>query len=90
MIGLSVRHSLTLTHSSLMQSPLLMPNSDSFWSMPNVTFKEQEQVLTYRTDTRHTDKHTKRLSHTTGPATCLLCGGSDCAPHILLRCKIVL
>ena len=55
--------------------------------MPNVTFKEQEQVLKYRTGTMHTDKHTKRFSHTTGPATCPLCGGSDSAPHILLRCN---
>jgi len=60
--------------------------SKKFWSMPNVTLKEQEQVLKYRTDTIHTDKHTKRFSHTTGPATCPLCGGSDSAPHILLRC----
>jgi len=60
---------------------------NKFWSMPNVVFKEQEQVLKYRTDTIHTDKHTKRFSHTTGPATCPLCGGSDSAPHILLRCN---
>jgi hypothetical protein len=60
--------------------------SNKFWSMPNVTFKEQEQVLKYRTDTIHTDKHTIRFSHTTGPATCPLCGGSDSAPHILVRC----
>jgi len=53
----------------------------------NVTFKEQEQVLKYRTDTIHTDKHTKRFGNTTGPATCPLCGGSDSAPHILLRCN---
>jgi hypothetical protein len=56
--------------------------------MPNVTFKEQEQVLKYRTDTIHTDRHAKRFSHTTGPATCPLCGGPDRAPHILLsRCN---
>ena len=62
--------------------------SNTFWSMPNVTFKEQEQVLKYRTDTIHTDKHTIRFSHTTGPATCLLCGGSsDSALYILLRCN---
>jgi hypothetical protein len=42
--------------------------SNTFWSMPNVTFMEQEQLLKYRTDTIHTDKHTKRFSHTTGPA----------------------
>jgi hypothetical protein len=35
----------------------------------------------------HSDKHTKRFSHTTGPATCPLCGGSDSAPQILLRCN---
>jgi hypothetical protein len=52
-----------------------------------LTFKEQEQVLKYRTDTIGTEKHTKRFSHTTGPATCPLCGGSDSAPHILLRCN---
>jgi len=61
--------------------------SKTFWSMPNVTFKEQVQVLKYRTDTIHTDKHTKRFSHTTGSATYPLCGGSDSAPHILLRCN---
>ena len=55
--------------------------------MPNVTFKEQGQVLKYRTDMMPTDKHTKRFSHTTGPATCPLSGGSDIAPHILLRCN---
>jgi hypothetical protein len=55
--------------------------------MSNVTCKEQEQVLKYRTDTIDTDKHTKRFSHTTGPATCPSCGGSDSAPHILLRCN---
>ena len=55
--------------------------------MPDVTSKEQEQVLKYRTDTIHTEKHTKRFSHMTGPATCPLCGGSDSAPHILLRCN---
>jgi hypothetical protein len=56
--------------------------------MPNVSFKEQEQIIKYRTDTMiHTDKHTKRFSHTTGPATCPLCGGSESAPHILLRCN---
>jgi len=61
--------------------------SNKFWSMPNVTFTEQEQVLKYRMDTIHTDKHTKRFRHTTGPATCPLCEGSDSAPHILLRCN---
>ena len=55
--------------------------------MPNVTFKKQEQILKYRTDTIHTDKHTKRFSYTTRPATCPLCGGSDSAPHTLLRCN---
>ena len=59
--------------------------SNKFWSMPNVTFKEQ--VLKYRMDTIHIDKHTKRFSHRTGPAACPLCGGSDSAPHILLRCN---
>jgi len=63
-------------------------SSNKFWPMPNVTFKEQEQVLKYRTDTMHTYKHTKRFSHTTGPTTCPLCGGSDRgALHILLRCN---
>jgi hypothetical protein len=61
--------------------------SNKFWSMPNVTFKEQEQVLKYRTGTIHTDKHTKRFSYMTGPSTCPLCRGSDSAPHILLRCN---
>ena len=61
--------------------------SNTFWSMPNVTFKKQEQILKYRTDTIHTDKHTKRFSYTTRPATCPLCGGSDSAPHTLLRCN---
>jgi hypothetical protein len=61
--------------------------SNKFWSMPNVTLKEHEQVLKYRTETIHTDKHTNRFSHTTGPATCPLCGRSDSAPHILLRCN---
>ena len=61
--------------------------SNTFWFMPNATFKEQEQVLRNRTDTIHIDKHTKRLSHTTGPATCPLCGRSDSAPLILLRCN---
>jgi hypothetical protein len=37
--------------------------SNKFWSMPTVTFKEQEQVLKYRMDTIHTGKHTKRFSH---------------------------
>jgi hypothetical protein len=55
--------------------------------MPNVIYKEQEQVLKYRTDTIHTDKYTKKCSHTTGPATCPLCRGLDVAPHILLRCN---
>jgi hypothetical protein len=55
--------------------------------MPNVTFKEQEQNLKYRTDTIHTDKHTKRFSHMTGPATCPLFKGLDNAPHMLLRCN---
>ena len=53
--------------------------------MPNVTFKVQEQVLTGRI--RYTDKHIKRFIHTTGPATCPLCGGSDSAPNIPLRCN---
>jgi hypothetical protein len=76
------------THSNLMQSPLLTPNSvTDFGPCPNVIYKEQEQVLKYRTDMIHTEKHTKRLSHTTGPATCLLCRGSDSAPHILLSCN---
>ena len=35
----------------------------------------------------HTEKHTKRFSHTTGPATCPLSGGSDSALYILLRCN---
>ena len=89
MIRLSLQHSPTFAHGKLLQSPLRMPNSvTSFWSMPNVTFKEQEQVLKYRTNTIHTDNtYTKRFSHTTGPATCPLCGGSDSAPHILLRCN---
>ena len=61
--------------------------SNTFWSMPNVTFKEQEQVFKNKTDTIHTNKHTKRFSHTTGPATCPLCGGSGGAPHILIMCN---
>ena len=61
--------------------------SNKFWSMPTVTFKELEQVLKHRTDMIHTDKHTKRFSHTTVPATCPLCGGLDSAPHVLLRCN---
>jgi hypothetical protein len=42
--------------------------------------EEQGQGLKYRTDTQ-------RYSHMTGPATCPLCGGSDSAPHMLLRCN---
>jgi hypothetical protein len=61
--------------------------SNKFWSMSNVTFKEQEQVLKYRTDTIHIDKHTKRFSHMAGHVTCPLCRGSDSAPHMLLRCN---
>jgi len=61
--------------------------SNEFRSMPNVTSKEQKRGHNYGTDTIHTDKHTKRCSHTTGPATCPLCGGSDSAPHMLLRCN---
>ena len=61
--------------------------SSKFWSMPNATIKEQEQVLKYRVDTIHTDKHTKQFSRTTGPATCPLCRRSDSGPHILLRCN---
>ena len=64
--------------------------SNTFWFMPNVTIKEQEQVLKYRTDTIHTDKHTKRFSHTTGPATCPLCGGSDSAPQYFLGATTIL
>jgi hypothetical protein len=55
--------------------------------MPNVTFKEEEQVIQYKTDTIHIDKHTKRFSHMTGPATCPFRAGLDSAPHILLRCN---
>ena len=47
-------------------------------SDPNILFD------TY-TDTIHTDKHTKRFSHMTGPATCPLCWRSDSAPHMLFR-----
>jgi len=75
------------SHTQQPSAKPLAQLSNTFWSMPNVTFKEQEQVLKYRTDTIHTDKHTKRFGHTTGPATCPLCGGSDSAPHILLRCN---
>ena len=45
------------------------------------------QTLKYGTDTIHTDKHTKRCSHMTDPATCPLYGGSDSVPHMLLRCN---
>jgi hypothetical protein len=51
-----------------MQQPTAKPLahaqlSNTIWSMPNVTFKEQQQeVLKYRTDTIHTDKHTKGFS----------------------------
>ena len=86
MIHPSVQHSPNLTHSNLMQSLAHVQLSNTIWSMPDATFKEMEQVLKYRTDTIHTDKHTIRFSHTTGPATCPLCGGSDSAPHILVRC----
>jgi len=75
------------SHTQQPNAKPLAQLSNTFWSMPNVTFKEQEQVLKYRTGTIHTDEHTKRFSHTTGPATCPLCGGSDRAPHILLRCN---
>ena len=61
--------------------------SNKFWSMPNVIFKEREQVLKYKTNTIHTGKHTKRFSHTTGPATCPLCRGSDSAPLLPVRCN---
>jgi len=89
MIRPSVQHSPTLTHSNLMQIPLLMPNSIThsnpcqMWLLRS----RNKSLSTGRTDTIHTDKHTKRFSHTTGPATCPLCGGSDSAPHILLRCN---
>jgi hypothetical protein len=75
------------SHTQQPNAKPLAQLSNTFWSMPNVTFKEQEQVLKYRTDTIHTDKHTKRFSHTTGPATCPLSGGSDSALYILLRCN---
>jgi hypothetical protein len=65
------------SHTQQATAKTLAQFSNKFWSMPNVTFKEQEQVLEYRTDTIHTDKHTKRFSHTAGPATCPLCGGSE-------------
>jgi hypothetical protein len=54
--------------------------------MPNVTFKEQEQIVKYRYNSINsvkkgqirTDKHTKRYTHMTGPpATCPLCGLFD-------------
>jgi hypothetical protein len=61
--------------------------SNKLWSMPKVTSKEQEQIVKHRTGTIYTDKHTKRFSHMTGLATCPLCGGSDSALHMLLRCN---
>ena len=57
MIHPSVQHSPNLTHSNLMQSLAHVQLSNTIWSMPDATFKEMEQVLKYRTDTIHTDKH---------------------------------
>jgi len=85
-----VQHSAILTRSNLLIiiKPVAHAQlSNKFWSMPNVMFYEQEQALKYRTNTIHTDKHTRRTSHITGPATCPLCEGLGSASHMLLRCN---
>jgi hypothetical protein len=60
------------SHTQQPNAKPLAQLSDKFKSMPNVAFKEQKQVHKYGTDTIHTDKHTKRFSHTKvlPPALC--------------------
>jgi len=81
MTRLSAQHSPTLTRSNLMQPLAHAQLSNKFLSVPNVTFKEQEQFLN-----AGWIQYTS-ISHMTGPATCPLCGESDSAPHMLLRCN---
>jgi hypothetical protein len=75
----------TLAHGKLLQSPLQMPNSVTSFG-PCQMWLSRSRNKSLSTGRIHTGKHTKRFSHT-GPATCPLCGGSDRAPHILLRCN---
>ena len=87
MIRLSVQHSQTLTHSNLMQIPLLNSVIHSGPCQMWLLKSRNKSLSTGRTQYTQTSTHTKRFSHTTGPASCPLCGGSDCAPRILLRCN---
>jgi len=76
MICLSVQYSATLPHSKLLQGPLLMPNSIVSFGSCQMWREGIGRV-----------QYINRCSHTTDPATCSLCGGSDSAPYILLRYK---
>ena len=60
--------------------------SNKFWQAKNITFKDKQYVMKYHTDTRHTAKHSLRFEQT-GSARCPLCGDTDSANHLLLRCN---
>jgi len=61
--------------------------SNKFWQVANITSKDKQHVLKYRTDTIHTAKHAHRFNPQNGPANCPLCGAPDSSNHILLRCN---
>ena len=61
--------------------------SNKFWQAANITTKDKQHVIKYRTDTIHTAKHSARFNQQNSSANCPLCGAPDSSNHILLRCN---
>ena len=61
--------------------------SNKFWQAINITSKDKQHVLKYRTYTIYTAKHAQRFNQQHGPAHCPLCGAPDSSNHLLLRCN---
>eukprot|EP00983_Pelagomonas_calceolata_P027369 859644-Pelagomonas_calceolata.AAC.1 len=60
--------------------------SNSFWQNPEITLKQQMDIMKYRTDTLYTQKHAFTSNFSSSSGRCSLCDDMDHIYHILLRC----
>ena len=60
--------------------------SNSFWACPAISFKQQHNVLKYRTGTLYTQKHALMYGRATH-SNCLLCHRPDSQIHLLSGCQ---
>ena len=60
--------------------------SNSFWTMPNISFRMKKNIFQYRTGTLFNQKHAVRFNTSTS-LQCPLCHHTDSALHILSGCQ---